>query len=122
MVTALVVIVILVVVGLYAVQSGVGLSKHTYASVTLSGSATVVQQGNTPSSLLFTDESGKTFTATIANNYYTIVLPTNHTYSVQFKWTGSQSLIAGFAGQCAEGAVTIPSSSGSPTMSRNYSC
>ena len=108
--------------GLYAIQSGVGLSKSTFASVTLSGSATAVQQGNMPSSLLFTDESGKTFSAVITNNSYSVVLPTNHTYSVQFKWTGSQSLIAGFAGECAEGDIAIPSNSGSAAISRNYSC
>jgi hypothetical protein len=92
------------------------------ASVTVSGSAVLVQQGSIPLNLLFSDEGGKVFNATITNGHYNIVLPTNHSYTVSFRWAASPEVIAGAVGQCSEENFTVPASPASATISKDWSC
>jgi hypothetical protein len=116
--------VIVAVVGLYALElqlaSPNGSTNPT--SVTVSGSAVTVEPGAGALNLLFTNESGKIFNATITNGRYSIVLPTNHTYSVQFRFQEAPSLLQGYVGFCGEGNLSVPATPGSSSLRRDWSC
>jgi hypothetical protein len=117
-------LVILAIVAAYVFESG-GLSSNgstQFASVTVFGSAVVATPGNSALYLLFTDEGGKVYNATITSSHYSIVLPTNHTYLARLTYLGSQSIIRGSKGVCAVGSITIPSNSGSARISKDWSC
>lgn len=120
----LVLVAILAVVALYIFEFGIATSNSStkFASVTVSGSAVTVQPGFTALNLIFRDEGGKVFNATITNGHYNIILPTNHTYSVRFNWAGGAAGIPGSAGQCAEPNLTIPASPASANVSKDWSC
>jgi hypothetical protein len=112
------VVVAVVVVALYVSSKG----QSQFASVTVSGSAVTLTSGNSPLNVIFTNGAGKVYSATVTSNQYSIVLPTNQTYLVELRYAGAQSIARGSVGDCAVGSITIPSNSGSATVSKNWSC
>ncbi len=92
------------------------------ASVTVFGSAVTVEPGAGALNLLFTNESGKIFNASITDGQYSVVLPTNHTYSVQFRFREAPSLLQGYVGFCSEGDFNVPATPGSSSLRKDWSC
>jgi hypothetical protein len=115
---------IVVVVALYVIETESTSSSASTrpGSVKVSGSAVVAEPAAVALNLIFTDEGGAVFNATIANGHYSIILPTNHTYSVRFRWMDSPSLIPGYMGECTEANLTIPLSLASASLNKDWSC